>query len=112
MIGYKLAEKAPNSDEYFPVYYRDLIAYTMNDTSISFEGKGFHAYSSLDKAEEELSNIVHDNIQSLRSVGCDIESIADFAKAYVILECEFPDETTIVDGEIIIGKVIKLNKQL
>lgn len=108
MTSYKIVEEVEDTDELLPIYYREDTIFKLNETSLTFNKEGFYSYLKATIAFEELSNVIHDNITSLKSVGCDTISTEDYAKAYKIIECEFPDEAIImVEGEVVRTKTIK-----
>jgi hypothetical protein len=113
MVTYKIVERSNVNNEYLPIYYRELFVYTLDNTELTFNLKGFVSYDSLDYAKEHLSNFVHDNVCSLRAVGCPIDSISNYAKDYVIMECYVSEEALIkVEEHIVTSKTIKLIKEL
>lgn len=110
---YKIVEKVPNVREYLPIYFREDTIFLLGETVLTFNKPGYHSYKTKEAAFEELSNVVHDNVKSLRTIGCDEEDLQEVAKGYVILECELPEEAIItVEGDVIQSKTIKPIKQI
>lgn len=106
MITYIIVEEI--NDEILDVYNQHIV-FIPNETTLTLNREGWITYIDKDIALSELSILVHSNINSLRSVGCDIPSITDYAKSYHVWECEVLDHSIIDKNTITVkSKLVKL----